>query len=65
MTAALFKFLAMGRERLPPLPTSLDEVNFDEEWSKTFNGEDFLQASRNDVLMHVYNGEQLTGSIRS
>ena len=29
-------------ERLPPLPHSVDELDFGGEWSKTFNGEDFM-----------------------
>ena len=39
------------RERLPPLPSTIDEVDFSGEWSKTFNGEDFLRAARNNVFM--------------
>ena len=39
------------RERLPPLPRSVDDLNFDGEWSKMLNGEDFMLGSRDSVFM--------------
>ena len=39
------------RERLPPLPRSVEDLNFEGEWSKTLNGEDFMLGSRDGVFM--------------
>ena len=38
-------------EKLPPLPDSVDDLNFDGEQSKTLIGEDFMLGSRDGVFM--------------
>ena len=38
---------------MPPLPSSIDELNFEAEWSKTFNGEEFMLGSRDCVFMFL------------
>ena len=43
------------RERLPPLPRSVEDLNFEGEWSKTLNGEDFMLGSRDSVFMFSTN----------
>ena len=39
-------------ERLPPLPTTRDEVQFTGEWAKCTNGNQFLLKSANDI--HIF-----------
>lgn len=34
------------RQRLPPLPRSIDDLDFEGEWSKTVNGEHFMLGQR-------------------
>ena len=48
MSSSLYR---KRHERLPPLPSSIDELNFEAEWSKTFNGEEFMLGSRDGVFM--------------
>ncbi len=48
------------REKLPPLPRSVKDSNFDGEWFKTHNGDDFMVGSRDDPL-RMWNVYSLDG----
>ena len=42
-------------EKFPPLPQSVEDLNFEGEWSKTHSGDNFMLGSRDGVFMFSTN----------